>query len=115
MKYRTNLNNLEFFAYHGLYEEEKVFGGRFFVDVSLEMDTNAEIVALDQAFNYEIIFSVAREEMAQRQDLIETVAQRILGRLSHEFKNSTHIEVTISKPNPAGLFGSGVASVTFRA
>jgi dihydroneopterin aldolase len=114
MKYQTTIKNLEFFAYHGLYEEEKVLGGLFLVDVLLETEVNREILTIDHALNYESIYKVAAEEMKNRQDLIETVAQRILIRLTEVFREQlVSISVTVSKPNPGGLFGSGAASVTF--
>jgi dihydroneopterin aldolase len=115
MKYQTAVTGLEFFAYHGLYEEEKVIGAIFYVDVLLEMEMAEKVVLIDQALNYVVIYNTAREEMANRQDLIETVAQNILERLTAAFPRLETISVTIRKPNPAGLFGSGTASVTFSA
>jgi dihydroneopterin aldolase len=115
MKYQTALNNLEFYAYHGLYKEENLLGGRFLVDVLLETETNSKILTINQALNYEIIFSIVKEEMEERRELIETVAQSILSELTKAFTDVDHIMVTISKPNPGGLFGSGVARVSFSA
>lgn len=113
MKYITALTGLEFYSYHGLYAEEQVLGSKFRVDVKVTMDIDEPIATLDDAVNYEILFNTAKEEMAVRQDLIETVAQRILTRLQEHFGKPSSIEVTIYKPNPAGVFKSGVASVTF--
>lgn len=113
MKYQTAVNDLEFYAYHGLYEEEKVLGGLFLVDVLLETETDIHITHIGQALNYELIFLIAKEEMGERKDLIETVAQKILLRLSDAFGDKTSVRVTIRKKNPGGLFGSGSAAVTF--
>jgi dihydroneopterin aldolase len=49
--------------------------------------------------------------MAVPQELLETVAQNIIVVLKQEFPKAKNIEVTIHKPNPAGLFKNGVASV----
>lgn len=112
MKYITALTGLEFYAYHGLYAEEQVLGGNFKVDMKVTMEISKPFESLEDAVNYEILFTTATEEMALRQDLIETVAQRILVRLQEHFGKPSFIEVTIYKPNPAGVFKSGVASVT---
>ncbi|MES2780318.1 MAG: dihydroneopterin aldolase [Bacteroidota bacterium] len=111
MKYTTALKELEFYGYHGLYAEEKVLGGNFRVDMKVTMDIAKPIATLDDAVNYEVLFNTAKEEMAVRQDLIETVAQNILNRLQEHFGKEGRIELTIYKPNPAGLFKSGIASV----
>ncbi|MES2559909.1 MAG: dihydroneopterin aldolase [Bacteroidota bacterium] len=113
MKYVTSLTGLEFYGYHGLYAEERVLGANFTVDMKVTLEISKPIENLEDAVNYEILFNTAKEEMAVRQDLIETVAQRILARLQEYFGKPTAIEVTIYKPNPAGGFKSGVASVTF--
>jgi dihydroneopterin aldolase len=112
MNYTTTLTGLEFYAYHGLYPEEQVLGQLFGVDVKVILDLDKPISSLEDAVNYEVLFNTAKEEMAVRQELIETVAQRILKRLHKHFPSAITIEVTIHKPNPAGVFKSGVASVT---
>jgi 7,8-dihydroneopterin aldolase/epimerase/oxygenase len=113
MKYTTTLNGLEFYGYHGLYAEEQVLGANFGVDIKVTLEISKPIESLEDAVNYEVLFTIAKEEMSIRQDLIETVAQRILARLQKHFNELGSIEVTIYKPNPAGVFKSGVASVTF--
>ncbi len=111
MKYITSLTGLEFFSFHGLYAEEKLLGAKFMVDVSVEHQIDKPITSIDEATNYEVIFNTVKAEMAKPQELIETVAQHILTVLKREFPTSGKIEVTIHKPNPAGVFKSGVASV----
>jgi dihydroneopterin aldolase len=112
MKYTTALTGLEFFSFHGLYAEEKVLGAKFLVDVSVECEINKPISSIDEAVNYEIIYNTVRSQMAIPEDLLETVAQKIIDVLQQEFGQAKRVEVTIHKPNPAGTFKSGVASVT---
>lgn len=112
MKYITALSGLEFYSYHGLYPEEKQLGQVFRVDVKVTMELDRPIETIADAVNYEILYATVSQEMAIRQDLIETVAQRTLRRLEQHFGKQASIEVTIYKPNPAGVFKSGVAAVT---
>lgn len=111
MKYTTALTGLEFYAYHGLYPEEQILGQLFKVDVTVTMVLDKPVSSIEDAVNYEIIFDAVKEEMATRQALIETVGQRIIARLKSHFDKAVSVDVTIYKPNPAGVFKSGVASV----
>ncbi len=113
MQYTTSLTGLEFYAYHGLYVEERVIGATFRVDIKVEQEIDKPIQKLDEAANYEVLFAIAKEEMAHTQELIETVAQNMLQRIKILYTHAQRIEVTVHKPNPAGLFKSGEASVTF--
>jgi 7,8-dihydroneopterin aldolase/epimerase/oxygenase len=115
MKYITSLTGLEIFAYHGLYPEERAMGALFLVDVSIEREVSQPIHSIEEATNYEILLQTVKAEMAKPTDLIETVAQLILDALKESFPQATSLSVTIHKPNPAGVFKSGVASVTLSA
>jgi 7,8-dihydroneopterin aldolase/epimerase/oxygenase len=112
MRYKTSLSGLEFFAYHGLYAEERVLGALFLVEISVEYEIDQPITNIDEATNYELILSTVKEVMAVPQDLIEVVAQHMIVALKQLFVDANQIQVTIHKPNPAGVFKSGVASVT---
>jgi 7,8-dihydroneopterin aldolase/epimerase/oxygenase len=111
MTYITTINDLEFFAHHGVYAEEQVLGAIFKVDITVKRELTKPIETLDEATNYELIYGAAKQAMSKPEALIETVAQNILKNLQNYFTEA-QITVTIHKPNPAGLFKSGVASVT---
>jgi dihydroneopterin aldolase len=112
MKYTTALTGLEFFSFHGLYAEERLLGAIFRVDVTVECEIDKPISTIEEVVNYEIIFNTVKAQMAVAEDLLETVAQKIIDVLKREFSQAKQVEVTIHKPNPAGTFKSGVASVT---
>lgn len=111
MNYTTTLTGLQFFGYHGVYPQEQVLGAVFEVDIQVTRVLNTPISQLDEATNYEILYNLAKQTMAEREELIEVVAQKLLSRILSIF-NQSRVEVTIHKPNPAGLFKSGKASVT---
>ncbi len=114
MRYECSLSGLKFTAFHGLYEEEKLLGGKFMVDVSLitETDDKSEMKNLAQVMNYEEIHRIVKHEMEEeKHELLEALAVRIINRLESAFEFADEIRVAIHKPNPAGLFGSGKASV----
>jgi dihydroneopterin aldolase len=115
MKLQIALENLEFFAHHGLYEEEKINGGMFRVDVWIdeEAPTERDLRVLENLINYEDIFNIVQEEMQLRREFIEDLAKSILEKIGQKLiDKEVLITVKITKPNPAGKFGSGAASVT---
>lgn len=99
---KVALEGMQFYAYHGFYEEERLIGGHFVVDVYVE--TNFVIAAqsddLSGTVNYETIYFICRMEMKRPSNLIEHVAQRIHDKLSAVLTKSSAILVRISKLNP---------------
>ena len=110
---RISLNKLLFVGYHGLYPEEKLTGGKFIVDVTveLEVDDKASLKRIVEVVNYEQLFSIVKNEMDQPKELIETVAKSILDTIGSRIHHIKIAEVKITKLNPGGLFKSGSASV----
>jgi dihydroneopterin aldolase len=117
MKLQTALEKLEFFAYHGLYPEEKMNGANFLVDVWIdeEFDEAKDMSSLENLINYEDIFKLIQEEMNIRRDFIEDLGKTILERiLLHLSDRDVLVTIKITKPNPGGRFGSGAASITLQ-
>jgi dihydroneopterin aldolase len=113
MKVQTCLENLEFFAYHGMYDFEKVKGGKFKVDVFLTENVldSKTFESISDVLDYEKVFSIVKTEMEKPRDFIETVAQSIINQLKNDYNHLESISVKITKYNPAGKFDGGNASV----
>jgi 7,8-dihydroneopterin aldolase/epimerase/oxygenase len=117
MKLQIALENLEFFAYHGLYDIEKINGAIFKVDVWIdaEYEDNIDLSKLENLVNYEDAFAVIKAEMEIPRQFIEDLAQSMIAKLEDRFaEKDLMITLKITKPNPAGKFGSGAASVTIQ-
>lgn len=113
MKYTTGLQNIEFYAFHGVYPEEQIIGGRFIVDITITryLPHGKLITQLDEALNYELIYSILNTEMLQPQLLLETVAQRIIKQITSEFQSAIYADIKIRKPRAGGLLPNGEAVV----
>lgn len=113
MKYTTSLQNLEFYAFHGLYEAEKRIGAYFYVSIEVDsfVPDGISITEIDQTINYEILYRIVSTNMQQAEDLLETVAQKIITQVQNNFENLHAIRVQIEKPKAAGLLPSGKAVV----
>ncbi|MEM9990647.1 MAG: dihydroneopterin aldolase [Bacteroidota bacterium] len=109
---RIALEGMEFYAYHGFYEEESKMGGTFIVDVDVNLNASkgAASDALEHTINYETIYFICKKEMKKTSKLIENVAHRILNQLKFQFGINHHINVRIRKLHPP-LGGKVAAAV----
>ncbi|HNT42564.1 MAG TPA: dihydroneopterin aldolase [Tenuifilaceae bacterium] len=96
------LENMEFYAYHGHFAEEQVVGNRFLVDVSVDVDTtNAQHTdRLDDTVNYQHIYNLVSVEMQVKSKLLEHVAERIAAAIHASFPQVRSLKVKVSKMNP---------------
>ncbi|MEM9887325.1 MAG: dihydroneopterin aldolase [Bacteroidota bacterium] len=98
------LEGMSFHAFHGYYEEETAMGGTFVLDVYITTPSVAKAAAIDDldgTINYETIYFICKSEMKKTSKMIETVAQRILDRLSYQYGEKTkNIKVRLKKLNP---------------
>jgi dihydroneopterin aldolase len=108
------LQNMEFYAHHGHFEEERIIGGRFTVDLVIDTDISkaSETDDLGDAVDYSKIYEVVRAEMSLPSHLLEHVAKRIVDAVYKVSGNISRVSVTVSKLNPAIGGTMGKFSVT---
>lgn len=96
------LEEMEFYAYHGCYREEKVVGNRFLVNVSIRLDMRraAQSDSIKDALNYVKVYELVRVEMQKTANLLEHVTGRILEGLYQNFPGIEWACVKVSKMNP---------------
>ena len=108
------LNQLYFFSFHGLYEEEKKVGGEFNVDLSVKYNAGqSTITKLEETVNYAILYEIVKTEMNQARDLLETVARSITEKIHQAFPSVKEIEIMIEKKNPPIVGFIGNVAVRF--
>ena len=99
---RIAVRNLALFAYHGVFEGEQEIGQRFYLDVVVEADLKpaAAADAVDKTVDYAALVKVVSESFGEkRQKLLETLAERVAGRVFETFPIAHAVEVTIRKPS----------------
>ncbi len=96
------LEGMEFYAFHGHFEVEKLAGNRFLVNLKIEADLNkaGKTDNLEDTLDYQKAFLAVKEEMAVSSDLLEHVCQRIIYRIKSEFPETQKVLVKVSKMNP---------------
>jgi len=97
-----HLEDMEFYAYHGCFKEERIVGNKFLVNLILEtkMDKPAETDNLKDALNYQSVYRIVKEQMQIKSHLLENIARRILDALYNNFNNIENIKIKVSKINP---------------
>lgn len=111
MKYQSGLQGVEFYAFHGVYEEERVIGGKYIVDLIVTVNDANTFDDLNKLINYETLYHIAKKEMANATPLIETVAHRIIQSVREQIKPCDAITVRITKSRAGGLIHSGNAVI----
>ena len=96
------LEGMEFKAYHGCLEQEKVRGNSFTVDFRGEMDLSAaaESDNLEDTVNYGEIYELVAYEMSIPSELLENVAGRIVKEIEKRFPQFVSFSVRVSKKKP---------------
>ncbi len=96
------LENMEFYAYHGHYREEQIVGSKFLVSLSIKTNLSkpAKTDSLKDTVNYHKAYLVVKNEMSKKSHLLENIASRILDSLYDSFPEIDSATVKISKINP---------------
>ncbi len=103
------LNNLEFFAHHGIHEEERILGNSFIVNLRCSLKTYVDGVnKIEETVNYVSVYDIVKKRMAIPTPLLETVAKEIADEIAESDKRIQRIAVSIEKKGPpvAGMQGS---------
>ncbi len=97
------LEGMEFYSYHGYYDEEQSFGGKYLVDIYLTTDLDSLMDMsdnLEETINYEQVYAICKEIMTIKTRLIETVAYRIINRILGLSNSIQKVRIRVSKLNP---------------
>ena len=97
-----SLEGVEFFAYHGYYDEEQKIGSKFSIDISIVADLSeaAEKDRLRATVNYETLYKILAAVMTKKHRLLEHVAYEIIQNTRTQFPDIQRVTVSVSKFNP---------------
>ena len=100
--HKVIIENMSFYGFHGLYDEENKIGGKYTIDIELNVDFN-EAIKTDEittTINYAEVIEIVQEEMNKPSKLIEHVGGRIVKKLKIKFEKLQKVKLKISKCNP---------------
>ena len=99
---KVNIKNLEVYAYHGVFQKEKIEGQTFLISASLYTDLRlaGKTDDLAKTLDYgEICRFIEAFVSGHKFNLIETVAELLAEKLLVEYKNVEKVWIEINKPN----------------
>lgn len=99
---RLELENMEFYAFHGHFPEEQAVGGKYTVDLTIETDTTTveKTDDLNDTIDYSEIYLVVKKEMETPSKLLEHLARRIIDSVKKSIGFADKITVKVSKISP---------------
>lgn len=97
-----NLENMEFYAFHGCYKEEQRVGNRFRVDLEFTVDASraSDSDSIGDTVSYLTIYELVRDQMMITSHILEHVAKRILDTLGAQFPEIISAKIRIAKLSP---------------
>lgn len=109
---RILLQGIQFYGYHGVYDEERRLGQRFLIDVELRLDISGAAAEDDMAgtVDYGQVHAVVLEiGTRQKFKLLETLATRIASAILERFPIR---QVTVRATKPAPPLAGALAGVS---
>lgn len=104
------LNQLHFFAYHGLYPEEKKIGAEFEINLFVSFQPGDTITGLDETINYVKLYLLLKEEMQKPRELLETFVMEVAEIIHKSFPSVQKVEISVAKLQaPIAGFAGNVA------
>ena len=96
---KITIENMEFYAYHGHFEEEQKIGTWFSLDLIMDVDSSkAEITdELDDTVDYSAVYQVVKDQMMVPSKLLEHVGRRILNAVKDQFPDVNNAILKIRK------------------
>lgn len=97
------LHGMEFYAYHGVLDEEAKLGQKFIVDVTIgtSLEQAGRTDDLDATLNYAEAYEEIRKIMTlERYRLLEALAETLAARLIGKFPMIQNVRVKVRKVMP---------------
>ncbi|WP_108822706.1 dihydroneopterin aldolase [Dysgonomonas sp. Marseille-P4361] len=102
MKSYILLENITFFANHGVFPQEKKVGNVFVVSLKIKVDFSKSCLSdnLEDTVSYASVYEDVKKEMDIPSKLLEHVAYRIIYSLKEKYSEIEEVEIKLSKRNP---------------
>ena len=95
------LEKVRFFSPIGYYEEERILGNEFLVDVHVYFPfRNPDAEDLSNTVNYEELFQLLQDVMRKERKLLESAVEELLARIRTRYDFVEEARVTIRKITP---------------
>ena len=95
------LEELEFFAKHGVHKEERIIGNRYRIDVEVEADLEkaSKTDNVEDTVDYGHLYRIVEREVNTPAKLLEHLAGNILRAILEEIQKVEAVKVVVHKYN----------------
>ncbi|MDR1092328.1 MAG: dihydroneopterin aldolase [Prevotella sp.] len=102
MKSYILLENVVFYANHGVVPQETIVGNEYIINLKIGIDLSkaGQSDDLQDTVSYADMYEDIKAEMAMPSKLLEHVAYRIVKRLRGKYEKIESLEIKLSKRNP---------------
>ncbi len=110
----VELKQVRFFAFHGLYEEEKREGNDFEVSLAVSFFPQTDVInSIRETINYAVLYEIVNAEMQEPRDLLETLTMTMAAKIKTAYPEVKKITISITKLNPPIPGIKGSTAVTY--
>ncbi len=94
----VEVKGLRFFAYHGLYAEEKKAGNDFEIELIVSFEpVSGTITGISDTVNYASLYRIIQSEMKKPRQLLETLAMELTNLIHETYPMIKRIEIAVYK------------------
>ncbi len=109
-----HLHNIRLTAHHGLYEEEKLLGNTFELDITIQHHTpKLPVKHMSDTIDYVAVYELVKKRMSVPTPLLETVVSEIAMEILTQFHLAEEVKVSIKKLYPPIARMQGCVGVGF--
>jgi dihydroneopterin aldolase len=109
-----HLHNIVFFAHHGIYEEEKILGNEFELNITIRHSPqHLPVKHLADTVDYIAVYELVKKRMAIPTSLLETLATEIAQQILAQFSLAETVFISIKKMHPPVSQLKGNVGVSF--
>ena len=110
-----HLYKLRFHAFHGIYAEEKVLGGKFEVNLLVHFEpVSLPLIDLNHTVNYALLYELVKKEMETPSPILETFVTKLAASVLAQFSIVDEVDISIAKLRPPVINFEGSVGVSFK-
>lgn len=95
------LQDLLFHGHHGIYEEEKILGNEFEVNITVTfLPKSLPVKHIEETIDYVSVYQLVKKRMSVPTPLLETLVTEIAGEILSQFMLAESVSISIRKVNP---------------
>jgi dihydroneopterin aldolase len=109
-----HLYDVQFYAYHGLYADEKLKGNQFVIDLEVKYHPAAiPVTSIHQTIDYVALYGILQKRMSLATPLLETLVMDIARQIMDQYKLVEEVNISIKKLHPPISNFDGIVGVSF--